>query len=115
MEAVSASMALQLGGLDRSVPAADLTVMMPAALAVAMVVAPGMDADGQGFCGARAQQGQGEGGGNQLFHGNFLQLESQQQRRQVTRGSERRELVIRLRLTDAGEKNGARGDGGDTK
>ncbi len=46
--------------------AADAVMM--AIEAVAMVMA-GMDADGQGFRGAGAQQGDGEGGENDLFHG----------------------------------------------
>jgi hypothetical protein len=44
--------------------------MTPAAMAV--MVAAGMDADGQGFGSAGAQQGQGERCGNQFFHGGFL-------------------------------------------
>jgi hypothetical protein len=45
-------------------------MMAPAAMAV--MVAAGMDADGQGFGGAGAQQGQRESSGNQFFHGGFL-------------------------------------------
>jgi ACS family tartrate transporter-like MFS transporter len=82
-------------------------MVTPAAMAV--MVAAGMDADGQGFGSAGAQQGQGESCGNQFFHGGFLKRNSNhgKQRGELKPGSVLGELVIGSRLTDAGAKNGA--------
>ena len=61
-------------------------MMAPAADAV-MVMA-GVDPDGQGFGGARAQQGQGESGNDDLFHFcPFRVIAIPLQRRQTRTGS----------------------------